>query len=63
MDIVRNHPYRLCELVGIGFKTADRIAISMGIDPRAAERVDEGLIFTLTDAEQKGHLCMENTAS
>ena len=59
MDIVRNHPYRLCELVGIGFKTADRIAISMGIDPRAAERVDEGLIFTLTDAEQKGHLCME----
>lgn len=59
MDIVRNHPYRLCELVGIGFKTADRIAISMGIDPRSAERVDEGLIFTLTDAEQKGHLCME----
>lgn len=59
MDIVRNHPYHLCELVGIGFKTADRIAISMGIDPRAAERVDEGLIFTLTDAEQKGHLCME----
>lgn len=59
MDIVRNHPYRLCELVGIGFKTADHIAISMGIDPRSAERVDEGLIFTLTDAEQKGHLCME----
>lgn len=59
MDIVRNHPYRLCELVGIGFKTADRIAISIGIDPRTAERVDEGLIFTLTDAEQKGHLCME----
>ena len=59
MDIVRNHPYRLCERVGIGFKTADRIAISMGIDPRSAERVDEGLIFTLTDAEQKGHLCME----
>lgn len=58
-DIVRNHPYRLCELVGIGFKTADHIAISMGIDPRSAERVDEGLIFTLTDAEQKGHLCME----
>lgn len=59
MDIVRNHPYRLCELVGIGFKTADHIAISMGIDPHSAERVDEGLIFTLTDAEQKGHLCME----
>ena len=59
MDIVRNHPYRLCEMVGIGFKTADRIAVSMGFDPLSPERVDEGLIFTLTDAELKGHLCME----
>ena len=59
MDIVRNHPYRLCEMVGVGFKTADRIAISMGFDPLSPERVDEGLIFTLTDAELKGHLCME----
>lgn len=59
MDIVRNHPYRLCEMVGIGFKTADRIAVSMGFDPLSPERVDEGLVFTLTDAELKGHLCME----
>ena len=59
MDIVRNHPYRLCEMVGVGFKTADRIAISMGFDPLSPERVDEGLIFTLTDAELKRHLCME----
>ena len=59
MDIVRNHPYRLCEMVGVGFKTADRIAVSMGFDPLSPERVDEGLIFTLTDAELKGHLCME----
>ena len=59
MDIVRNHPYRLCEMVGIGFKTADRIAISMGFDALSPERVDEGLVFTLTDAELKGHLCME----
>lgn len=51
--------YRLCEMVGIGFKTADRIAVSMGFDPLSPERVDEGLIFTLTDAELKGHLCME----
>ena len=50
---------RLCEMVGIGFKTADRIAVSMGFDPLSPERVDEGLVFTLTDAELKGHLCME----
>ncbi len=59
MDIVRNHPYRLCELAGIAFKTADKLAMSMGIDPLSPERVDEALLFTLTDAESKGHLCLE----
>ena len=59
MDIVRNHPYRLCEMVGIGFRTADKIAMSMGFDKLSTERVDEGLLYTLMDAETKGHLCME----
>ena len=59
MDIVRNHPYRLCELAGIAFKTADKLAMSMGIDPLSPERVDEALLYTLTDAEGKGHLCLE----
>ena len=59
MDIVRNHPYRLCELAGIAFKTADKIAMSMGIDPLSPERVDQALLYTLTDAESKGHLCLE----
>lgn len=59
MDIVRNHPYRLCELAGIAFRTADKLAMSMGIDSRSPERVDEALMYTLTDAESKGHLCME----
>ena len=62
MDIVRNHPYQLCEIAGIGFKTADRIAISMGFDQLSVERVDEGILYALTDAEGKGHLCMEKHA-
>lgn len=59
MDIVKNHPYQLCEIAGIGFKTADRIAMNMGFDQLSTERVDEGILYTLTDAEGKGHLCME----
>lgn len=59
MDIVKNHPYRLCGMAGIGFKTADRIAMSMGFDRLSTERVDEGLLYTLADAEGRGHLCME----
>lgn len=62
MDIVRNHPYQLCEMAGIGFRTADKIAMSMGFNKLSPERVDEGLLYTLTEAEMKGHLCMEKHA-
>ena len=62
MDTVKKHPYQLCEIAGIGFKTADRIAMSMGFDQLSVERVDEGILYALTDAEGKGHLCMEKHA-
>lgn len=62
MDIVRNHPYQLCEMAGIGFRTADKIAMSMGFNKLSPERVDEGLLYTLIEAEMKGHLCMEKHA-
>ena len=62
MDIVRNHPYRLCELAGIAFRTADKLAMSMEIDPLSPERIDQALLYTLTDAETKGHLCLEKHA-
>lgn len=59
LETVKNHPYRLCEISGIGFKNADKIAMSMGINLLSTERVDEGILYTLKDAESKGHLCME----
>ena len=59
MDILRRHPYRLCEVAGIGFLTADQIARSLGLDPRSPERVDAALLHTLQEAEQRGHLCLE----
>ena len=62
MRIVKDHPYQLCELAGIGFKTADRIAESVGFSPLSTERVDAALLYTLTEAEGRGHLCMEKHA-
>lgn len=58
LDIVKNHPYKLCEIDGIGFKTADKIAMSMSFDKLSPERVDEGILYTLTNAEGYGHLCI-----
>lgn len=59
MDILRRHPYRLCEVAGIGFLTADQIARSLGLDPRSPERVDAALLHTLQEVEQQGHLCLD----
>ena len=59
IEIVKEQPYRLCEINGIAFFTADKIAMSMGISRLSKQRLEEGLLYTLKDAETKGHLCME----
>lgn len=59
LDILRNHPYRLCELAGVGFITADRIAMSLGLDRGSPERIEAALLYTLSEAENRGHLCLE----
>ncbi len=59
MEVVKEHPYTLCEMSGVGFFTADKIAKSMGVVETSTDRVDAALIYTLTEAESRGHLCME----
>lgn len=58
LDIVKNHPYQLCEITGIGFKTADSIAQNLGLSPLSSERIEAGLLYTLQTAEGEGHVCM-----
>lgn len=55
--IVKQNPYRLAEDVrGIGFLTADRIALSMGIEKDSEIRAEAGLLHCLTTAaEEFGH--------
>ncbi len=59
MEIVKEHPYTLCEMAGVGFITADKIAKSMGFGDLSTDRVDAGMLYTLTEAEGRGNLCME----
>ena len=54
LNIVQNHSYRLCEVVGISFHTADKIAMSMGLPRASAERAAQGG-GKLTDAFLKAH--------
>jgi exodeoxyribonuclease V alpha subunit len=53
---IKENPYRLCEEVfGIGFKTADAIAMKLGIDPASKFRVKSGIRYVLTHASSNGH--------
>jgi exodeoxyribonuclease V alpha subunit len=56
ISVVKNDPYRLASDVwGIGFKTADKIAQSLGIPPDSPERIKAGLQYTLSKASDDGH--------
>lgn len=59
LDILKNNPYRLCEMAGIGFQTADKIAIKLGMDKMSHERMEAALLYATEQAENEGHLCME----
>jgi len=55
-QIVKHEPYRIArEIDGIGFKTADRIAINLGFANDAPPRLDAGIIFALQTLEEEGH--------
>src|SRR5579863_433238 len=56
VDVVRSEPYRLAaDVWGIGFKTADTIARSVGIARDSPERIKAGLAHTLSEAADNGH--------
>ncbi|MFZ5975637.1 MAG: ATP-dependent RecD-like DNA helicase [Bacillota bacterium] len=53
---LRENPYRLIEDVpGIGFKTADRIARSVGIENDSGFRISAGIVYMLDYALGEGH--------
>lgn len=56
IETVRNNPYVLTrEVWGIGFQSADKIALALGLSPSAPERLVAGLNHTLKKASDDGH--------
>ena len=56
VQVMTENPYRLARDVrGIGFKTADAIAMKLGIEKSAMIRVRAGISFALTEAMDEGH--------
>jgi exodeoxyribonuclease V alpha subunit len=56
VQVMSENPYRLArDIRGIGFKTADAIAMKLGIDKTAMIRVRAGISYALTEAMDDGH--------
>jgi exodeoxyribonuclease V alpha subunit len=63
IDVVSRDPYRLSlDVWGVGFKTADKIARSIGIAADAPERAQAGVLQTLHDVVSRGHVYAPRSA-
>ena len=63
IESVQENPYRLVQDVwGIGFKTADQIAESLGVDKHSALRARAGVEFVLQELTTEGHCAFPRPA-
>jgi len=69
IPLIKTNPYLLTEISGIGFLTADGIALNIGFDKNSPNRATAGLLYMLEEQVQNGHTCfplpdlLEKTAS
>lgn len=63
IEVVEKQPYRLAkEVRGVGFATADTIALGMGIPPESPERIEAGLRHVVSSSNGMGHCGMPREA-
>jgi exodeoxyribonuclease V alpha subunit len=56
VQVMADNPYRLArDIRGIGFKTADTIAMKLGIEKTTMIRVRAGISYALTEVLDEGH--------
>jgi len=56
VQVMTENPYRLArDIRGIGFKSADAIAMRLGIEKTAMIRLRAGISYALTEAMDEGH--------
>ena len=62
VQIMTENPYRLArDIHGIGFKTADAIALKLGVEKTAMIRVRAGISYALIEAMDDGHCGLPTT--
>ena len=57
-DVIRENPYRLCrDISGIGFMSADKIAVKLGLPLDHPDRICEGTMHIVRQSVDFGHTC------
>lgn len=60
ISVMKENPYRLADDIwGIGFKTADQIAMKLGFGKESYLRLRSGLMYTLSELSNDGHVFAE----
>lgn len=55
MKTIRDDPYRLTEIDGVGFVRADKIALAADVPPESDRRAQAAAYYLLGEAERRGH--------
>ncbi len=56
-EVLRSNPYQLClDIWGVGFKTADQIALKLGLPSDSPERVKAFILYLLEKDNEQGHV-------
>lgn len=59
VKVIKENPYKVAdEIFGIGFRTADKIAYHLGIDPHSAYRISSCTRYVLMQYAANGHTYM-----
>jgi exodeoxyribonuclease V alpha subunit len=60
LEVISKDPYVLARVLkGVGFQTADRIALNLGLDPESPQRLRAGVAYALERATEDGHCYLE----
>ncbi|GAF77173.1 unnamed protein product, partial [marine sediment metagenome] len=55
--ILKTNPYQAChDIWGVGFKTADQIALNLGMSPLSPERIKAYILYALEKDNEQGHV-------
>ncbi|RQD58783.1 MAG: ATP-dependent RecD-like DNA helicase [Desulfonatronovibrio sp. MSAO_Bac4] len=57
VSVIKDNPYSLVyDIRGVGFKTADKMALKLGMAPDSPQRIQAAVIYILFQLSEKGHL-------